>query len=104
MHIIAVTISSLNAFHFSTVLCGKLYFPIAFTHCLILIFFTCPLVLLSSSVTSTRSSLSIFSMPLTILYFLIRSPCSLQSCKVDSPISFSHSSCVRSFLVPAPSL
>ncbi|MPC19669.1 hypothetical protein E2C01_012595 [Portunus trituberculatus] len=26
-------------------LCGKLYFPISFTHYLILIFFSCPLVL-----------------------------------------------------------
>ncbi|MPC31020.1 hypothetical protein E2C01_024294 [Portunus trituberculatus] len=27
----AVTTSSLNAFHFSTVLCGKLYFSISYT-------------------------------------------------------------------------
>ncbi|MPC30337.1 hypothetical protein E2C01_023598 [Portunus trituberculatus] len=69
----------------------KNYFPISFTHCLILIFFTCPLVLLSS-VTSTRSSLSIFSMSLTILYIVITSPRSLLSCKVGRPISFSLSS------------
>ncbi|MPC08630.1 hypothetical protein E2C01_001219 [Portunus trituberculatus] len=36
-------------------------------------------------------------MPLTILYIFIRFPCSLVSCKVDSPISFNHSSYVRSF-------
>ncbi|MPC51440.1 hypothetical protein E2C01_045285 [Portunus trituberculatus] len=87
----AVTTSSLNAFHFSTILCRKLYLPISFTHCLFRIFFACPLVL-PASVTST---LSIFSMPFTILYIVIRSPCSLLSCKVDSPISLSLSSYVR---------
>ncbi|MPC52179.1 hypothetical protein E2C01_046040 [Portunus trituberculatus] len=35
---LCATTSLNNAFHFSTVLCGKLYFPISFTHCLILIF------------------------------------------------------------------
>ncbi|MPC19739.1 hypothetical protein E2C01_012665 [Portunus trituberculatus] len=73
----------------------KTVFANVLTHCLILIFFTCPHVL--SSVTSTRSSLSIFSMPLTIFYIVIRSPRSLLSCKVSSPISFSRSSYVRSF-------
>ncbi|MPC91904.1 hypothetical protein E2C01_086967 [Portunus trituberculatus] len=34
---------------------------------------------MSSSVTSTRSSLSIFPMPLTILYLVIRSPRSFPS-------------------------
>ncbi|MPC97628.1 hypothetical protein E2C01_092951 [Portunus trituberculatus] len=57
-----------NAFHFS------------FTHCFILIFFKYPLVLISS-ITSTRFSFSIFSVPLTILYIVIRSPHSLLSCK-----------------------
>ncbi|MPC14941.1 hypothetical protein E2C01_007721 [Portunus trituberculatus] len=47
------------------------YFQISFTHCLILIF-TCPLVLLSSFVTSTRSSLSIVSIPLTNFYIVNR--------------------------------
>ncbi|MPC37779.1 hypothetical protein E2C01_031270 [Portunus trituberculatus] len=84
--------SSLNAFPFSTVLFGKLYFPISFTHCLILIFFTCLLAPLAS-VTSTRYSLSIFfffsfSIPFTILY---------KCYEVGSPISFSLSSYVRSF-------
>ncbi|MPC13389.1 hypothetical protein E2C01_006122 [Portunus trituberculatus] len=60
MHICAITTSLLNAFHFSIILCGKLYFPVSFTHCLILIFFTCPLVLLAFSVTSTRSSYLVF--------------------------------------------
>ncbi|MPC69184.1 hypothetical protein E2C01_063399 [Portunus trituberculatus] len=36
-------------------------------------------------------------MPLTILYIVIKYPRSLLSCKVGSPISFSHSSYVRSF-------
>ncbi|MPC25270.1 hypothetical protein E2C01_018375 [Portunus trituberculatus] len=85
-----VTTSSLNAFHLSTVLCEKLYFPLSFTHCLILIF-TCPLVLPAFSVTSIRSSLSIFSMPFTIIYIVIKSPCSLLSYKAGSPISFSLS-------------
>ncbi|MPC73307.1 hypothetical protein E2C01_067631 [Portunus trituberculatus] len=34
----AVTTSLFNVFHFSTILCGKLYFPVSFTHCLIVIF------------------------------------------------------------------
>ncbi|MPC80486.1 Vacuolar protein sorting-associated protein 8 [Portunus trituberculatus] len=63
----AVIIPLSNAFHFSTILCGKLFFPISFTHCLILIFFSSPLVLPSSSVNSTRSSLSIFSISFTIV-------------------------------------
>ncbi|MPC77645.1 hypothetical protein E2C01_072104 [Portunus trituberculatus] len=68
------------------------------THCLILIFFTCPLVLPASSVTNTRFSLSIFSMPFTILFYIvIRCPRSLLSCKVGSPIPFSLSSYVKSF-------
>ncbi|MPD03111.1 hypothetical protein E2C01_098731 [Portunus trituberculatus] len=37
-HICAATTSLFNSFHFYTVLCGKLYFPISFTHCLILVF------------------------------------------------------------------
>ncbi|MPC71556.1 hypothetical protein E2C01_065834 [Portunus trituberculatus] len=86
-----------NAFHFSTVLFGKLYFPISFTHCLILIFFSCPLVLPSASVNSTRSSLSIFSISFTIIYIVIRSLQSLLSYKIRSPISFSRSPYVRSF-------
>ncbi|MPC13546.1 hypothetical protein E2C01_006284 [Portunus trituberculatus] len=46
--------------------CVENYFPVSFTHCLILISFTCPLVL-PSSITRTRSSLSIFSISFTIL-------------------------------------
>ncbi|MPC58887.1 hypothetical protein E2C01_052898 [Portunus trituberculatus] len=86
----AVRTSPFNALHLSTILCGKLYFSISFTHCFILIFFSCPLVL-PSSVNSTKSSLSIFSRSLTILYIVIRYPCSLLSCKVGSPLSFSSS-------------
>ncbi|MPC42226.1 hypothetical protein E2C01_035842 [Portunus trituberculatus] len=59
---------------------------------LILIFFTYPLALLSS-VNSTRSSLFIFPIPLTILYIVISSSRYLLSCK----ISFCFSSYVRSF-------
>ncbi|MPC95184.1 hypothetical protein E2C01_090381 [Portunus trituberculatus] len=36
-------------------------------------------------------------MPWTILYIVIRSPCSLLSCKIGTPISFSLSSYVKSF-------
>ncbi|MPC32809.1 Mitogen-activated protein kinase 1 [Portunus trituberculatus] len=61
----------------SPLFCVENYLPISFTHCLILIF-TYPLVLLSS-VTITRSSLSNFSMPLTILYIVIRSVPSFSS-------------------------
>ncbi|MPC68634.1 hypothetical protein E2C01_062837 [Portunus trituberculatus] len=68
------------------------YFLISFTHCLILIFFACPLVLPASYVTSTRSFLSIFSIPFTILYIVIRSHRSLLSYKAGSSISFSLSS------------
>ncbi|MPC46437.1 hypothetical protein E2C01_040157 [Portunus trituberculatus] len=58
------------------------------SHCLILIFTY--LLVLSSSATSTRSSLSMYSMPLTILYTVIRSP----------PISFTHSSYFSNLLYP----
>ncbi|MPC40966.1 hypothetical protein E2C01_034542 [Portunus trituberculatus] len=88
----AVITSSLSAFYFSTVLCGKLYFPKSFTHYLILIF-TCPLVLLSS-VTNTRSSLSIFSMPFTISYIVIRSPLPFPSAFLHMLILSSFSVCV----------
>ncbi|MPD03464.1 hypothetical protein E2C01_099103 [Portunus trituberculatus] len=59
MHIMCCNNLIIQCIPFSTVLCGKLCFPISFTHCLILIFCSCPIVLLSS-VFSTKSSLSIF--------------------------------------------
>ncbi|MPC44512.1 hypothetical protein E2C01_038185 [Portunus trituberculatus] len=100
----SVTTSSRNAFHFFTVLCGKLYFPISFTHCLLLILFTCFLVL-ASSVTSIRSSFSIFFfqchllfytllLGLLVLFYLVR-------LTVPFPSAFLH---VLSLLVPASSL
>ncbi|MPD00801.1 hypothetical protein E2C01_096301 [Portunus trituberculatus] len=54
----------------------------------------CPLVLLASSVTSTKSSLPIFSMTFTILYIVIR-------LAVLFPSAFLH---MLGSLVPAPSL
>ena len=66
----------------------KTVFLMAVKHQLFLIFFECPLICLVSFSIIIRSCLSSLSMPFTIFYKVIRSPLSLLSCRVGSPISF----------------
>ena len=70
-------------------------FFVSFRHRLFLIFLECPLICLVSSSISRFCSSS-FSIPFTILNRVIRSPVSLLSCRVGSPISLNLSSYVTS--------